>query len=204
MRLLVTGASGFLGRNLLPSLPTEWEVTLTYRRDAGFCRFVERWVRARSHTVQVDLSKTDDLDRLASASPEYDACVYLAANGDPAESVRRPAYDLEANTLALVTLLERVRVGRLVYFSSGAVYDGIVGPVEPGVTARPSLPYAISKLASEHYVRSFHTRGQVGEAVIVRFFGAYGPYEPERKIYNRLVRQFAFEREPRFTIRGDG
>jgi nucleoside-diphosphate-sugar epimerase len=39
---------------------------------------------------------------------------------------------------------------------------------------------------------------------IVRFFGAYGPFEAERKIYGKLVRRFAIERDPRFTIRGDG
>ena len=38
----------------------------------------------------------------------------------------------------------------------------------------------------------------------MRFFGAYGPYEPPRKLYTRLVRQFAFQRDPRFTITGDG
>jgi nucleoside-diphosphate-sugar epimerase len=42
------------------------------------------------------------------------------------------------------------------------------------------------------------------QATIIRFFGAYGPYEPARKIYTRLVRRFALERKPQFTVLGDG
>ena len=66
------------------------------------------------------------------------------------------------------------------------------------------LPYAISKWASERYVMHAQHQGRIGTASIARFFGAYGPYEAERKIYGRLVRQFAFARSPKFTIRGDG
>jgi len=47
-------------------------------------------------------------------------------------------------------------------------------------------------------------KGRIGTASVARFFGAYGPYEAERKIYGRLVRQFAFARSPKFTVRGDG
>jgi nucleoside-diphosphate-sugar epimerase len=68
----------------------------------------------------------------------------------------------------------------------------------------PHLPYAISKLASEHYLEHFRRRGAIRHLWPVRFFGAFGPHEPPRKIYNRLVRQFAFQQDPRFKIRGDG
>jgi nucleoside-diphosphate-sugar epimerase len=43
-----------------------------------------------------------------------------------------------------------------------------------------------------------------GSYVIIRFFGAYGPYEPERKIYTRLVKRFCLERKRSFTVYGDG
>ncbi len=106
-----------------------------------------------------------------------------------------------------MTVLEafrRLQVRRLVYVSSGAVYDGWRGSVSPRCALSPSLPYAISKLASEGYVRHLVQRGRVGSAVNVRFFGAYGPYEPPRKIYTRLVQRFGGERDARFVIRGDG
>ncbi len=69
----------------------------------------------------------------------------------------------------------------------------------------PTLPYAISKLASEQYIQAFvRHRGRPRRATIVRFFGAFGPYEPPRKLYTKLVRRFAIERNPAFTIIGDG
>ena len=88
----------------------------------------------------------------------------------------------ESNTVALVTFLEHCSVNHLVYLSSGAVYDGLVGAVSPETPCSPRLPYAISKLAAEQYVRFFSERRHRPASYInVRFFGAYGPYEPARK-----------------------
>ena len=42
MKLLVTGASGFIGRNLLLALPKHWEVIATYRNDESFSEFINR------------------------------------------------------------------------------------------------------------------------------------------------------------------
>jgi nucleoside-diphosphate-sugar epimerase len=109
-----------------------------------------------------------------------------------------------ANTLSVVRILEAFRFAKLIYFSSGAVYDGLRGAVSPETPVAPALPYAVSKLASEHYLRYFQKHGRIDTLHIVRFFGAYGPFEPERKIYGRLVRRFAVERDPSFTIRGNG
>jgi UDP-glucose 4-epimerase len=91
-----------------------------------------------------------------------------------------------------------------VYLSSGAVYDGIVGAVSPATAVSPRLPYAISKLAAEQYVRFFSERRRAPASYLnVRFFGAYGPYEPARKITTRwLLALAAGQRE--FTLRGNG
>ena len=93
-----------------------------------------------------------------------------------------------SNTLSLVTLLEHVRVGHVVYVSSGAVYDGLRRSGLAGDRrSRPLLPYAISKLASEQYVRFFaERRHAIGSYINVRFFGAYGPYEAAPQDHDAL------------------
>ena len=133
-----------------------------------------------------------------------DAMLYLAANGDPAASAKRPRWDLESNTVAFVNTLEQCPADHVVYVSSGAVYDGLNGAVTPATPVAPKLPYAISKLASEQYLQFFcERRGSVSSYVNVRFFGAYGPYEPPRKITTKWLQALA-RGERAFAIRGDG
>ncbi len=204
MNVLVTGASGFIGHNVLLRAPRDWRVTAMYHSTPGLDAFVERHSLGNVRAVRCDLTNGTDVAEFARSHAAFDACVHLAANGDPAKSTTRPAWDLTLNTLALVTLLEHVRFGHFVYVSSGAVYDGLSGPVTPKTVVAPRLPYAIAKLASEHYLRTFSERSQgVGSFVNVRFFGAYGPYEPTRKITTKWMRA-VMNGEREFTLRGNG
>jgi UDP-glucose 4-epimerase len=204
VKVLVTGASGFIGHNVLLRAPREWQIVALYNHTPGLEDFVSQQRLAHVRPVRCDLTDAAAVASLARADDAFDACLHLAANGDPARSAERPAWDLQLNTLALVTCLEHIRFGHFVYVSSGAVYDGLTGAVTPATPVAPLLPYAISKLASEHYLRAFAERRKtVGSFVNVRFFGAYGPYEPHRKITTRWLRGLmSGQRE--FTIRGNG
>ncbi len=205
MNVVVTGASGFIGRNLLAALPPKWKTVAVYNRSTDFPSFVSRLGNPGIQPAQCDLTSIEGVKELAKvAGTEFDLCVYLAANGDPALSTIDPAMDLRKNVLGLVNLLTLVKAKRFLYLSSGAVYDHKIGKVSPSTPVEPLLPYAISKLAAERYVHFFSQRGAIGRYVIVRFFGAYGPHEPSRKIYTRLVEAFAVKKERSFRVRGDG
>src|SRR2546430_17081640 len=130
MRLLVTGASGFIGRNLLLAVPTGWPVLATCNRSVDFVDFVARQGLRHVEPLAVDLAHEGAGARIAALSREFDGCVFLAANGDPARSVEDPKRDLAANTGTLVETLQHVRAQRVAYVPSGAVYGG-----PPGVPA---------------------------------------------------------------------
>ena len=204
MQVIVTGASGFIGRNVLLGAPRDWDIVAVAHRTPGLEAFVADHHLPHVRVVRCDLTDVDAVRAMAAVTGRADAALYLAANGDPAMSAERPRWDLESNTVALVTFLEHCPVDHLVYLSSGAVYDGSVGAVSPSTPAAPRLPYAISKLASEYYVRFFSERRHTpGSYINVRFFGAYGPYEAARKITTRwLLALAAGQRE--FTLRGNG
>ena len=205
MRLVVTGASGFIGHNVLLRAPREWEIVAVYHSTPGLEAFVKAQGLTNVRPVQCNLLSEADVQRLSQTiGGTPDAMLYLAANGDPAASSQRVRWDLESNTTAFVTCLEHCPAGHVVYVSSGAVYDGLRGGVSPATPVSPRLPYAISKLASEQYLRFFaEHRGTVESYVNVRFFGAYGPYEAARKITTRWLQGMAAgQRE--FVVRGDG
>ncbi len=205
MRIVVTGASGFIGHNVLLRAPREWEVFAIYHSTPGLDGFVKQHGLTNVRPMKCDLMSAADVSALSrQIGGKPDAMLYLAANGDPAASARRPRWDLESNTVAFVNTLEQCPANHVVYVSSGAVYDGLNGAVTPATPVAPKLPYAISKLASEQYLQFFcERRGSVSSYVNVRFFGAYGPYEPARKITTKWLQALA-RGERAFVIRGDG
>ena len=204
MKLLLTGASGFIGHNVLLRAPRDWEIVAVYHRTPGLEQFVAAQGLANVRVEQCDLLDAAAVKALAVRVGRPDAMVYLAANGDPAASAERPRWDLDSNAAAFVTTLEHCPADHVVYVSSGAVYDGLKGAVTPATPVSPLLPYAISKLASEQYLRFFAERRQtVSSYVNVRFFGAYGPYEAPRKITTKWLTAIR-DGQREFVIRGNG
>ena len=205
MRVVVLGASGLIGKNLLAAVPKSWDIVATYRSDESFPSYVKSLHSSNISTRRCDLLNPDDLKNFRSKyGVDYDLCIFLAANSDPSKSYIDPAFDLQNNTETLINFLQKFNVKRFMFLSSGAVYEGLEGVVSPNMALSPTLPYAVSKLAAEAYVKHFKKKGAFSEYLIVRFFGAYGPYEHPRKIYTKLVKQFHSAHNPKFTIRGDG
>jgi UDP-glucose 4-epimerase len=207
MRLLVTGANGFIGRNMLLAFPHSWEVVALYRSgNHDFQAFLKAHRLDHVYPLACDLTDACQVEQaVGQIGRNFDTCLALASNTSIPVSIQRPIYDLTTNVNGLLHLLQACTFEHLVYLSSGAVYIGLSGIVGPTSVVSPTLPYAISKLAAEHYIRAhvIH-RHSPTYATIIRFFGAYGPYEPSRKLYTKLVRRFAFERNPYFTVIGDG
>src|SRR2546425_9053618 len=129
MRLIVTGASGFLGRNTLVRAPRDWDIVAVYHQAADFPGFVAREALTQVRPIHCDLTNAADVQSLRATAGEVDAVLYLAANGDPAASARDPLRDLRLNTQAVLTFLEHCPAPHMVYLSSGARYDGARGPV---------------------------------------------------------------------------
>lgn len=151
---------------------------------------------ARDHGVRVldDLSAGDpagldprvlfsrgdvrDVPKLWSLLRGVDCVYHLAARVSVPESILYPVEYNSVNvggTVALMTAMRDAGVRRVILTSSGAAYgESIRQPVRETETMKPSSPYAVSKLASEYYVRAIGGLWKI-ESVVLRIFNAYGP-----------------------------
>ncbi len=203
MKVLVLGGSGFLGRNLVLGAPREWELYATYHSTEAFPAWLAAERLDNVTPLRVDLRDDTSVRKAFAPLPRMDACVYLAADTRVRMLVEDPSLDVHNNILPAANVVRHYRGGRMIYMSSGAVYMGHEGLVPPAIPLRPSIPYAIGKHASELYVQYAAERGWSDGYVVLRFFGAYGPHEPSRKITTKLV-QAVRAKQSEFTIFGDG
>src|SRR2546425_11248066 len=190
MRLLVVGASVFLGRNIVQeAVRRGWAVTGTYRMSGDFVRFAKR--------VGFSALRYDTLRQVAPW--DSDVCVYLAGNSNHIASAQDPLADLRNNAEGLLRFLRSFQ-GGLVFMSSAAVYEGHRGLVGPATCLRPRLPYAVSKLACEGYLDYFATKGTLEWKTVLRLYYAYAPHDRPTRFIPRLLQAAEWpEREFRIT-----
>lgn len=201
MRVLLTGAAGFIGSHLSEALYQQGHDLVLldnfdpfYDRAAKEANLAGLRDRTRVRLVEADIRELDQLRR--ELQPPFDAIIHLAARAGVRPSIEEPILYQEVNVRGTQNLLELARewkVPHFVFASSSSVYG--VNPNVPwredDAVLKPISPYASTKVSGEllgHvYSHLFGIR-----FIALRFFTVYGPRQrPDLAIHKffRLLRE---------------
>lgn len=186
MRLIITGAAGFIGFHLAKALleqghtvhgfdsvndyydPSFKEARLAILRDFQSFSFTKGFL--------------EDNEALSSVWKEFDPdhVVHLAAQAGVRYSLENPNSYIQSNIIGFQNIIELVRSSRLshfVYASSSSVYGGITEyPLsEAQKTDQPVSLYAATKLSNELVAKAYSHLYDIPSTGL-RFFTVYGPY----------------------------
>jgi UDP-glucose 4-epimerase len=201
---LVTGGAGFIGSNIVEALV----------RRGDRVRVLDDFSTGRRENLagfDVEVMEGDlrDAASVRRAVAGVDGVFHQAALRSVPRSVDDPLSSNEVNvtgTLVLLLACREVGVRRLVYASSSSVYgDDPTLPKVETLAARPISPYAVSKLAAEHYCQTF-ARLYGLETVSLRYFNVFGPRQNPESKYAAVIPRFleqALRGEP-LEVHGDG
>ncbi|MGB8582201.1 MAG: SDR family oxidoreductase [Candidatus Sulfotelmatobacter sp.] len=187
---LITGIGGFIGSSLARELLRRGEQV----------RGVDNFSTGRRENLaqilaQIDFREADilDLDALKLACAGVDYVLHQAAIPSVPKSVLDPIGSNRANVDGTVNVLVAARdakVKRVVYAASSSAYgDTPTLPKHERMTPDPISPYAVAKLASEHYMISFY-RCYGLETVSLRYFNIFGPRQDPSSPYSGVLAKF--------------
>ncbi len=203
---LITGIGGFIGSSLARALLSRGEQV----------RGVDNFATGKRENIadildRIDFREADilDLDAMKRACAGVDYVLHQAALPSVPKSVLDPLASNRANVDGTVSVLVAARdakVKRVVYAASSSAYgDTPTLPKHEGMTPNPISPYAVAKLASEHYMISFY-RCYGLETIALRYFNIFGPRQDPSSPYSGVLAKFItlMLRGEQPTIFGDG
>jgi dTDP-glucose 4,6-dehydratase len=216
--ILITGGAGFIGQNLVhawrAARPDDRLVVLDAMTYAANIRSLDPLIANRSIAfVTGDINDAGLVRRLFDEF-RFTCVAHLAAESHVDRSIVDPEAFLQTNVLGTFTLLkvaldfwraaETLDQSRFLHVSTDEVYGslGFDDPAFQEMTPyRPNSPYAASKAASDHLVRSFvSTYGM--PALITNCSNNYGPFQHPEKLIPLMIIH-ALEGKP-LPIYGDG
>ncbi|MGH9891824.1 MAG: SDR family oxidoreductase, partial [bacterium] len=203
---LVTGGAGFIGSHIVEGLVAGGRKV----------RVIDDFITGRRENLNGLLEKIElvqgdilDLDLVKKAVEGVEVVFHQAALRSVPLSVDNPLATNEVNTQGTLNVLVASRdagVGRVVYASSSSVYgDSPQLPKREEHATAPISPYAVSKLAGEHYCSVF-TKVYGLETVSLRYFNVFGPRQDPNSQYAAVIPKFisrALQGEP-LEVHGDG
>ena len=203
---LITGIGGFIGSSLARALLARGEQV----------RGVDNFSTGNRKNIaelldRIDFRDTDilDLDAMHNACAGVDYVLHQAAIPSVPKSVLDPLASNRANLDGTVNVLVAARdakVKRVVFAASSSVYgETPTLPKRESMTPDPISPYAVAKLASEHYLISFYRCYQL-ETVALRYFNIFGPRQDPSSPYSGVLAKFItiMLRGEQPAIYGDG
>ncbi|MEY2534906.1 MAG: UDP-glucose 4-epimerase, partial [bacterium] len=206
MQLLVTGGGGFIGSHLVERLV----------RDGHRVRVLDNFTTGHRRNLNpviddVDLVEGDlqSYERAHAAVRGCEIVLHQAAMPSVPRSVQDPLTSNASNVIGTLNVLLAARdsgVRRVVFASSSSVYGATPGlPKHESLPTLPISPYAVAKLASEGYCRSFSEVYGL-ETVALRYFNVFGPRQDPLSQYSAVIPNFitAALRGEAPVIFGDG
>lgn len=193
MRVLITGAAGFLGSNVLQKLQSAGYEVIAFD--------IRRPVCDAEH-IKGDLRSFKDLLR---ATKGIDAVCHLGAIGDIYLAFEKPHLAAKVNVAGTANLMEACsvnKVERVIYASTWEVYDEpLYQPIDEEHPCNPSHPYGITKLAGER-IALFYGKFKGQKVISLRLGTAYGRNMRENSVFSLFIKR-ALNGEP-ITIQGTG
>lgn len=197
--VIVTGAGGWLGRNLVRRLAEDRSRIRCLVHDPVEATLLEV-VSPSVEPVVGDVRDSEVLARLFDGMTG--ATVFHAAGVIHPDGKTRQLFDVNVGgTGEVLDAARRAGSGRVVHVSSNSPFGANPSPEHRFTEDSPTNPYLAygeSKLEAERLVQRVHQRGDL-ETVILRPPWFYGPHQPERQTtWLRTVRR------GRFPLVGDG
>lgn len=194
VKVLVTGADGFIGSHLAEALVERGaEVTALCFYNSfdrhGWLDNLPETVRMRMHIIRGDVRDAAFVHRLVQGQ---DIVFHLAALiGIPYSYVAAQCY-VETNVVGTLNLLEASReagVSRIVHTSTSEVYGtALTLPISESHVLQGQSPYSASKIGADMMAEAF-ARSFGVPVVILRPFNTYGPRQSERAVIPTVIRQ---------------
>jgi UDP-glucose 4-epimerase len=205
-RCLVTGGAGFIGSHLVEALlAAGHQVRVLDDLSTGDAANLAA-VRNRIDFAQGDIR---DPATVGAAVRGTELVFHQAALPSVPRSVADPVTTHEVcatGTLRVLVAARDAKVRRVVYAASSSAYGNLPGlPRRASDPTLPRSPYAVAKLAGEHYCVAFSDVYGL-ETVRLRYFNVYGPRQAPDSPYAAVIPKFlqAMRAGQSPTIQGDG
>lgn len=187
---LVTGGAGFIGSNLAVALVgMGHKVKVLDDFSTGSLDNL-RPVLKEVEVIRADLRSLDDVRRAAAG---VEVVLHQGALPSVPRSVVDPLTTNEINVTGTLNVLMAARdagVRRVVYASSSSVYGNSDAlPKLETMPPCPMSPYAVTKLAGEHYAKIYHEMYGL-ETVGLRYFNVFGPRQDPQSAYAAVIPRF--------------
>jgi len=203
---LVTGGAGFIGSHIVEELVARGSrVRVLDDFSTGRRSNLGPWLD-RIELIEADIR---DIAAVRAAMAGVTFVLHQAALPSVPRSVQDPVTSNEVNVTGTVNVLwaaKEAGVKRVVYAASSSCYGNVKVDVKhEGLKPEPASPYAVSKLAGEHYCRAFHDVYGL-ETVALRYFNVFGPRQDPDSPYAAVIPLFITRmlRGAAPVINGDG
>ena len=172
MKVLVTGATGFIGSHTCDALLENGHQVRAY------CRNHEVYRKPLSN-IEYVMGDIKDKFTLSEALIGIDCVLHLVSTSVPGTSNFDPIADITTNlttTVSLLELMKKAGIPKIIFISSGGTVYGDPDsvPVKETQPLRPMCSYAIVKISIEHYL-NMYSRLYGLKRVILRASNPYGP-----------------------------
>ena len=203
---LITGGAGFIGSNLAEALVQQ----------GARVKILDNFSTGKIANIKHLLDKIEVIDgdvrylnTLLEVTKDVDFILHQAALPSVPRSIQTPLESNDVNLNGTLNVLYAAKangVKRVVYAASSSAYgDTPILPKVETMKPNPLSPYAVNKLAAEHYCSVFYNVYGL-ETVSLRYFNIFGPRQDPNSYYSAVIPKFIkayFQGQPP-TIYGDG